>query len=192
MHNLKICHINARSIYTSRRHNRLAELGVAASVHSFDILCVTESWLSSNVDNSCIPLSGYSEPFRLDRNSHGDGVMAYVKRDLFCTRRRDLEQPGVKIMWLDFKLTHRNRLLIAVCYQPPNSAAADRSLFRMCCSNVINNFLNDASTTILFVGDFNDHSVGKPFQQQTESYFVYLTCLIFTKLYNHPLGALIF
>jgi len=42
--------------------------------------------------------------------------MAYVKRDLFCTRRRDLEQPGVDIMWLDFKLTHRNRLLIAVCY----------------------------------------------------------------------------
>jgi len=38
----------------------------------------------------------------------------------------------------------------------------------MCCSNVINDFLSDASTTILFVGDFNDHSVGKPFQQQTE------------------------
>ena len=34
---------------------------------------------------------------RLDRNSHGGGVMAYVKRDLFCTRRRDLEQSGVEI-----------------------------------------------------------------------------------------------
>ena len=64
--------------------------------------------------------------------------------------------------------THRNRLLIAVCYQHPNSAAADRFLFRMCCSYVINDFLSDASTTILFVGDFNDHSVGEPFQQQTE------------------------
>ena len=73
------------------------ELAVVASFHSFDILCVTESWLSSNVDNSCIPLSGYSEPFSLDRNSHGGGVMAYVKIDLFCTRRRDLEQPGVEI-----------------------------------------------------------------------------------------------
>ena len=71
-------------------------------------------------------------------------------------------------MWLEFKLTHRKRLLIAVYYQPPNSAAADRFLFRTCCSNVINDFLSDASTTILFVGDFNDHSVGKPFQQQTE------------------------
>jgi len=50
----------------------------------------------------------------------------------------------------------------------PNSAAADRFLFRMCCSNVNNDFLSDASTTILFVGDFNDHSMGKPFQQQTE------------------------
>ena len=50
----------------------------------------------------------------------------------------------------------------------PNSAAADRFLFRMCCSNVINDFLSDASTTILFVGDFTDHFIGKPFQQQTE------------------------
>ena len=50
----------------------------------------------------------------------------------------------------------------------PNSAAADRFLLRMCCSNEINDFLSDASTTILFVGDLNDHSEGKPFQQQTE------------------------
>ena len=50
----------------------------------------------------------------------------------------------------------------------PNRAAADSFLFRLCCSNEINDFLSDASTTILFVGDFNDHSVGKPFQQQTE------------------------
>jgi len=54
MHNLKICHINARSIYVSRCHNKLDELAVVASVHSFDILYVTESWLRSNVDNSCI------------------------------------------------------------------------------------------------------------------------------------------
>jgi len=168
MRNLKICHINARSIYASRCHNKRDELAVVASVHDFDILCVTESWLSSNVDNSCIPLSGSSEPFRFDRNSHGGGVMAYVKSDLFCTRRRDLEQGGVEIMWLNYKLTHRNRLLIAVCYQPPNSADADRFFFRMCCCNVINDFLSDASTTILFVGDFNDLSIGKPFQQKTE------------------------
>ena len=95
--NLKIYHINACSIYASKCHNKLDELAVVASVHDFDILCVTESWLSSNVDDSCIPLSGYSEPFSLDRNSHGGGVMAYVKIDLFCTRRRDLEQPGVEI-----------------------------------------------------------------------------------------------
>jgi len=51
MHNLKTCHINARSIYASRCHNKLNELAVVASVYDFDILCVTESWLSSNVDN---------------------------------------------------------------------------------------------------------------------------------------------
>jgi len=38
-------------------------------------------------------LSGYSEPFRLNRHSYGGGVMAYVKNDLFYTCRCDLEQP---------------------------------------------------------------------------------------------------
>jgi len=66
--------------------------------------------------------------------------MAYVRRDLFCTRRRDLEQPGDEIMWLDFKLTHCKRLLIAVCYQTPKNAAAYRFLFRTRCSNAINDF----------------------------------------------------
>jgi len=95
---IEMCRVNARSIYASRCHNKLYDLAVVASVHNFDILCVTEGWLSSNVDNSCISLSGYSEPFRLDRNSFGGGVMAYVKSDLFYTRRRDLEKRGVEIM----------------------------------------------------------------------------------------------
>jgi len=76
-------------------------------------------------------------------------------------------------MWLDFKLNHRNRLLLAVCYQPLNSTAADRLLFRMCCSNEMNDYMSDASTTILFAGGFNDHSMGKPFQQQTELFYLF-------------------
>jgi len=76
-------------------------------------------------------------------------------------------------MWLDLKLNHRNTLLLAVCYQPPNSAAADRLLFRMHCSNVMNDYLSDASNTILFAGYCNDHSMGKPFHQQTELFRVF-------------------
>jgi len=52
MHNLKFCYINARSIDVSRCHNKLDELAVVPPVHSFDTLCVTGSWLSSNVNNS--------------------------------------------------------------------------------------------------------------------------------------------
>jgi len=37
MRNLKICHINARSVYASRCHDKLDELTVVASVHDFDI-----------------------------------------------------------------------------------------------------------------------------------------------------------
>jgi len=38
MRNLKIFHINPRSIYASRCHNKLDELAVIASVHDLNIL----------------------------------------------------------------------------------------------------------------------------------------------------------
>jgi len=40
-------------------------------------------------------------------------------------------------------------------------------------------------------GDFNDHSMGKPFHQQTELFRLF-NMFNFTRWYNHPLGVLIF
>ena len=63
MHELstvELSQLSVRSIYASRCHNKLDELAVVASVHSFDILYVTESWLSSNVDSS--GLCGFQAP----------------------------------------------------------------------------------------------------------------------------------
>jgi len=64
-------------------------------------------------------------------------------------------------------------------------------MFHMCCSNVINDFLNDASTTIFLLVTLMIILWANRFINKL-SYFVYLTCLIFTRLYIHPLGVLIF
>jgi len=81
-HNLSVCQLNARSIFAFESNSKLEELLLVAACYNFDVTCVSESWLDSTTDNDCISLYGYLKPFRLDRNSHGGGVMAYVKSDI--------------------------------------------------------------------------------------------------------------
>ena len=45
--------------------------------HCPDVICITESWLCSDILDSEILISGY-QTMRLDRNRHGGGVLMYV------------------------------------------------------------------------------------------------------------------
>jgi len=45
-------------------------------------------------------VNGYSDPFRLDRNRHSGGILAFVKNDIFCVRRYDFEANDVEVLWL--------------------------------------------------------------------------------------------
>jgi len=79
------------------------------------VVCLTETWLDNSIDNVTVQLNGYADSFRLDRNRHGGGVLAYVKNDIFCVRRFDYETDDVKILWLELKTTNFRCLYIAVC-----------------------------------------------------------------------------
>ena len=46
-----------------------------------DVICVTETWLGEEIDNSEISLPGYNI-IRLDRHHHGGGVAMYVKNTI--------------------------------------------------------------------------------------------------------------
>ena len=89
----------------------------------FDVIALTETWLSENVSTDEIMFHNYQVPFRKDRitNSYG-GVIVYVKDNIPCKRRLDLEIDGVECIWLE--LTLRNKtVLFSVFYRPPNSPA---------------------------------------------------------------------
>ena len=89
----------------------------------FDVITLTETWLSEYVSTDEIMFQNYQVPFRKDRitNSY-DGVKVYVKDNIPCKRRLDLEIDGVECIWLE--LTLRNKtVLFSVFYRPPNSPA---------------------------------------------------------------------
>ena len=45
-----------------------------------DVLVLTETKLDDSFPNSQFLVDGFSEPFRIDRNRFGDGLMIYVKQ----------------------------------------------------------------------------------------------------------------
>ena len=76
--NLSILYYNARSILP--KHD---ELRLIVEVNNPDIICIVETWLSSEILDSEVALPGY-QVHRLDRNRHGGGILVYV-RDSFVS-----------------------------------------------------------------------------------------------------------
>ena len=52
-------------------------------VEDFDIVCFTETHLDQRVPNTNLVIPGFnSNPFRLDRNMYGGGIMMYFKDNI--------------------------------------------------------------------------------------------------------------
>ena len=60
-----------------------SELRALCCVYNPDIVCISESWLSSDINNydNELTIIGYNL-FRLDRNCHSGGFVLYAKASL--------------------------------------------------------------------------------------------------------------
>jgi len=145
---------------------KLDEINVLDAGYNFDVICLTEAWLDNSIDANSIRLIGYRDPFRLDCNRHGGGVLAYVEKK-HCVRRFDFASPDVEILWLELKTINSRCLYLVVCYLPPNTTSLFKQMSIESISSVIESLPVDPCCCILLVGDFNDHSVGKPVQRHT-------------------------
>lgn len=143
---MKIAHLNIRSVFTG--FNNFA---VLVREQQFDVVLVTETWLSPNILDEIVALPGYTF-LRKDRTGRGGGVGVYVRQNLkveilnFNIQVSD----SFEFLVVKIKLPSRN-LAIAVIYRPPNTN--------------VNNFVNDIDNILsltysefddlIFMGDFN-------------------------------------
>ena len=88
----------------------------------FDIISLTETWLNDSISNEDLKFNEFQAPFRRDRigDSHG-GIMVYVKKDIRCKRRIDLELVNTECLWIEVYVKTK-KVLIGTFYRPPNSA----------------------------------------------------------------------
>ena len=142
--NLSMVHYNVQSLANK------VDL-IEPELTNFDIISLTETWLNDSISNEDLTFNEFQIPFRRDRvgDSHG-GVIVYVKRDIPCKRRIDLEIINVECIWVEISL-HNKTVLIGTFYRPPNASPIVLS--------DIENSIGLASDTgiaeIVVMGDFN-------------------------------------
>ena len=93
--NLSMVHYNVQSF-----SNKLDSIEEEFS--DFSIISLTKTWLSDSIQTDNLKFSNFQTPFRRDRagDRHG-GILVYVKRDILCKRRPELELVNIECIWIE-------------------------------------------------------------------------------------------
>ncbi len=161
------CHLNARSLLSGVDLNKHLESQYSlldeiyetlVYVNEFDIIAIGETWLSDNVSDSDLTLSGYHVPFYKHRGARGGGVMLYVKEHIGAIHRTDLEKNNTEILWAEIRLQSK-KVLLGVAYRPPGMTSLQVDDFLDSLNDQIENAANENPDALLLLGDFNDRCV---------------------------------
>ena len=113
--NLSLCHANIRSL---RAKDKL--LGIETELaRKYDLIALSETWLTCNDKSEDFLLNGYQAPFRRDRSIGREGyggVLLWVSDKLACKRRQDLEIYDIEAMWVEVR-TINKKFFVCVIYR---------------------------------------------------------------------------
>lgn len=117
----------------------------------FDVISLTETWLNETVPDQDLEFNDFQVPFRRDRltDNYG-GIAVYVKQDIPCKRRADLELINIECLWLELSIKNR-KLLLGTFYRPPSSTPLILSDIENSIGMAVDTGIND----IVITGDFN-------------------------------------
>jgi len=86
-----------------------------------DILSFSESWLSPHVGDGSVRLPEYKfPPFRRDRpDRQGGGVIVYMKDNINCKLRADLQVGDIECIWIELVFKNKkNTYMVLFIYLP--------------------------------------------------------------------------
>ncbi len=106
---IKVCQANVQSLMAlpqgikkipGIRPPKLIELETLVQSEAIDILCLSESWLSTDYTNKDIAIGNMTQIYRRDRGSRGGGVIVYAQDSLVIERLKPIEPPESEIICL--------------------------------------------------------------------------------------------
>jgi hypothetical protein len=133
--------------YTQARPDLLSTLSTKTNLPMLVLL--TETWLTANDPNKLISLAGY-EMFRRDRVGRvGGGLLLFVRSDVKCSRRPELEHAAHEYIALDV-ICEESTLTVFGIYRPPDHGL---DIF-----DVIEDHVSDIPNNVVVLGDLNASS----------------------------------
>ena len=111
---LKACHLNIRGGLV----DKIIDLKTSLC-QVYDVITVSETFLTGRILNDDIHLPGYQEVIRHDRPTHGGGLAVYIREGLTYKRLANCECNSFEQIWLQLN-TAEGKLLMCVAYRPPD------------------------------------------------------------------------
>ena len=108
--NLDMLNIATFNVNSITCDNRIAQLSALAHELNLSCLCLVESKLSDEVDQSVFRMDGYTSVFR-HRNRHGGGVLLYIRKDIPFSRITQNESQCIEHVSVDIVL---NKLIFNI------------------------------------------------------------------------------
>ena len=122
----------------------------AEKAEKYDIIAITETWLSDNILDSGFNISGYTF-LRKDNDlykSQGGGLVLLAKNEITVVERSDLDEALFpQSIWCNI-LAGDTKTLLGVCYRSPDSQRIN--------NEAMFSLLTSASQeNVVILGDFN-------------------------------------
>ena len=154
---LKFCHLNVRSIV-----NKLDQFKIHFESSSFDVITISETWLTEDIDSCLLNMSDYQllradrETLRVNGVKKGGGLMIYVRNDLNFTlvhgANTNISCPDVEVQRLELCSSVQKNILLFNVYRPPNGSVSN-CLDRV--ESIIDNEEDLHFKELVLLGDFN-------------------------------------
>ena len=92
-----------------------------------DVLRISETKIDATFPKEQFSIAGYPMHFRNDRNSHGGGLMLYLRDDIPCKQLKIRESPApIEAMFIE-TIIRKSKWLLVVGYNPHKERIASFS-----------------------------------------------------------------
>lgn len=145
---IKLAHFNIRSLLP-----KIDSFKLWLEEHDFDVVTLSETWLTKDISSTHLDLYDDYEIFRLDRltNSRGGGLLTLVKKSKKTIFDADkykslcISNRNAEIQVSGLKLGHVKKMIVVNCYRPP--------------SGKIENFIDSIQSTLDSIPHLNEFEV---------------------------------
>ena len=120
-------------------------------MQDFDIVILTETWLSQSTNNIDISIPNFDPPYRKDRKDRpGGGVAIYFRSGIASHRQTNLVENNIEALCIEVSI-RGHKFLLGGFYRPPSSGQDYWDLIESTLDNLSNSTIKD----LIILGDFN-------------------------------------